>query len=367
MLMPAFMGAMTLAILPAWLLPMQNSGQFVGWLYLFGVMMLGVSSFGREIGLKTVPFMLAQPLDRSRVWWTKIAVLGISAALVFGAWCASLALSPQELYLRTYGMNSSEGVAVSALIVTVLTTGGVWMTLLLRQMSAAFWLAFLIPVVMSLAIKAIGAPDWLAFTALGIYSLAALLMARWQFLHLQDTGWSGAAVTFGRTKAVQEASLVRERVPWRALVRKELKLQEFTPAGDRRAVRSTFGRHCVAQERWPRLRRNHAAGTGSVWNGVDRRAVRGGEPKRRGRTPVWHARRSSVPARFAAGAVWNQTGFCVGVGRAGERVAVGRCGGNCQARWMRAREASSEMLFNFSVLLSLCSWRCRCSAFMLRR
>ena len=95
------------------------------------------------------------------------------------------------------------------------------MTLLLRQMSAAFWLAFLIPVAMSLAIKAIGAPDWLAFTALGTYSVAALFMAHRQFLHLQDTGWSGAAVTFGRTKVVQEASLVRECVPWRALFRKE--------------------------------------------------------------------------------------------------------------------------------------------------
>jgi ABC-type transport system involved in multi-copper enzyme maturation permease subunit len=231
MLMPAFMGAMTLAVLPAWLLPMQNSGQFVGWLYLFGVMMLGVSSFGREIGLKTVPFMLAQPLDRSRVWWTKIAVLGISTALVFGAWCVSLALSPQELYLRDLGVNSSEGVAVLALVVTVLTSGGVWMTLLLRQMAAAFWLANLIPVVLSIAIKAIGGADWMVFAALGLYAVTAFFSARWQFLHLQDTGWSGGVLTLSRTKVVQETSLVRECVPWRALFRKELKLQEFTLAG----------------------------------------------------------------------------------------------------------------------------------------
>ena len=91
--------------LPALLLPMENSGQFVGWLYLFGVMMLGVSSFGREIGLKTVPFMLAQPLDpvAGLVDKENCGARNFGSAWFAGGWCVSLALSPQELYRELTG------------------------------------------------------------------------------------------------------------------------------------------------------------------------------------------------------------------------------------------------------------------------
>ncbi len=205
---------------------------YTGWLFLFGVMMLGVSSFGREIGFKTFPFMLALPVDRSRVWWTKIGVLVICTAVTFGVRCIVVGIIVAGSNSPFRRMGSPEALGLMALYVTVLTTSCVWMTLLLRQMAAAFWLAYLIPIIIGIAISG----DWRAVLGgnHGIGLLRRDSVFSWRngsSSILQDTGWSGAGLSFGRTQTVLEASLTRKYIPWRALFRKELKLQEFTLAG----------------------------------------------------------------------------------------------------------------------------------------
>lgn len=223
MLLPAFGGALMLSVSPVLL--QGDSGGFGGFLFVFGVMILGVSAFGREIGLKTFPFILTQPLERSRIWWTKISVLGVCTALVLCVWWVTVINNRP-------GMDSLEGLAWMTLMVVVLTTGAVWMTLLVRQMAAAFWLAYLVPALIGVAIKVMGGADWLLCTTLCLYSVAAFFLARRQFLNMQDTAWTGGALTFGRAPSVAgTSSLTRERGPWGTLFRKELKLHSFTIAG----------------------------------------------------------------------------------------------------------------------------------------
>jgi ABC-type transport system involved in multi-copper enzyme maturation permease subunit len=227
MLLPAFAGALVLAILPVWLLPYDswNHPDFSVYFLYFGIATLSLSSFGREIGLNTLSFMLAQPLDRSRIWWAKAAVLGVLVALAFDAWWLSGRLS------SLYRPEPQEALALVGVFIAVSAAGALWMTLLLRQMAAAFWLTLLIPMVTVMAITAIGGTYWMVFTALGLYAAAGFFLARRQFLHLQDTAWTGGVVSFGSRRAAAEQVGSRKRMPWTALFRKELKLHEFTLAG----------------------------------------------------------------------------------------------------------------------------------------
>jgi ABC-type transport system involved in multi-copper enzyme maturation permease subunit len=233
LLLPAFVVALALAILPVWLLPAYsfNAGNDGGWpaaLYCFGVLMLALSSFGREIGLKTLPFFVAQPLERARMWWTKVAVLAVFVALAFNAWWLSGSLCSIH---RPARITSPDALALGGLTVAVLTAGGLWMTLLLRQTVAAFWLTLLIPMGMIAVLDTIGGPDWMLCTALGLYAVAAFFLARWQFLHLQDTAWTGGVIAFGRGRAAAAQSPLREHRPWGALLRKEVQLQQVTLVG----------------------------------------------------------------------------------------------------------------------------------------
>jgi ABC-type transport system involved in multi-copper enzyme maturation permease subunit len=230
MLLPVFAAALVLAIVPVWLLPVDrlNPGAIPSLLFFFGVMMIALSSFGREVGLKTIPFILAQPLERARIWRTKIAVLAVFLAVAFAAWWYSTGL---RSILHPELRRMPELLAFSGVSVATYAAGGVWMTLLLRQIIAAFWLAILIPGGIGIAMEAMGATDRVVLIALGFYSAAAFFLARRQFLHFQDTAWTGGNVTFARRRAIATVALRRERGPWRALLRKELALHEVTLAG----------------------------------------------------------------------------------------------------------------------------------------
>jgi len=93
LLMPAYGMALLLAIVPVLLWPMNrdNPVAIALFSFLFGTVMLALSSFGREFGLQTFPLILAQPLERTRIWRTKVAVLAAAMTTVFAAWCFSCA------------------------------------------------------------------------------------------------------------------------------------------------------------------------------------------------------------------------------------------------------------------------------------
>ena len=77
-----------LAVVPDWLFQYDSwsSKDYSVYFLGFGVALLALSSFGREIGLRTLPFMLAQPLDRSDIWRAKGGVLGFFVAVTFIGW-----------------------------------------------------------------------------------------------------------------------------------------------------------------------------------------------------------------------------------------------------------------------------------------
>jgi hypothetical protein len=226
LLLPAFAGALVLAILPAWLLPYDswNPKDYSVYFFWFGVVLLSLSSLGREVGLKTLSFMLAQPLPRARIWWIKAAVLATFVALAFDAWWLTVELT------SIFRPIAPQHLAMAGIFVVVFTTGGLWMTLLLRQVTAALLLTIMIPGVVFMAITALGGTDWIIFTIFGFYAVAAFALAWRQFLHLQDSAWTGGVVTLGGTRSADDVS-TRTRTPWAALFRKELQLHQFTLAG----------------------------------------------------------------------------------------------------------------------------------------
>jgi ABC-type transport system involved in multi-copper enzyme maturation permease subunit len=236
LLLPVFAAALLLSILPVWLLPPDpgNGGGISSGLYLLGTLMLALASFGRESGLKTFPFILAQPLERSRIWRTKIVVLGVCLVLVYVVWIVSSVLDavfvPNPVFVSKR-LVEPEALFVFGLIAVVFTAGALWLTLLLRQMAAAFWLTLLIPNVFVMIIVALGGTNWMICTGVGAYAVAAFFLARWQFFHLQDTAWTGGTLTLGRGSNVAAEATPRSRGVWGALIRKELKLHEITLAG----------------------------------------------------------------------------------------------------------------------------------------
>ena len=49
--------------------------------FFFGMILLAVDSFGREFSLGTFSSLMAQPIERRRIWRTKITVLFFAAGL----------------------------------------------------------------------------------------------------------------------------------------------------------------------------------------------------------------------------------------------------------------------------------------------
>src|SRR5205807_3744628 len=85
LLLPAFATALLLAFVPLWFMPAGLAVVLFG----LGTVLLALSPFGREFGLKTFPLILAQPLERRRIWRIKIGLLTLAMAAVFFAWCAA--------------------------------------------------------------------------------------------------------------------------------------------------------------------------------------------------------------------------------------------------------------------------------------
>src|SRR5206468_19266 len=154
----AFATALLLALVPLRIMPPGLA--FV--LFALGTALLALSSFGREFGLKTFSLILAQPLERRRIWRIKIRLLAIAMGVVFLAWCMGWRMfHPMSLFYpdghRAYilGLMPFEPEALVGLIVVIVAfAGGLWTTLLFRQMVSAFWFCALIPAVIQMIVLA---------------------------------------------------------------------------------------------------------------------------------------------------------------------------------------------------------------------
>jgi hypothetical protein len=235
LLLPAWILALVAATLPVWVLgsDVQSMGQMSFILFAAGALFLSLSSFGLEMSFGTFPALLAQPRPRLDIWQMKIGLLSVALAVVVVASSFSCWLQIQSIPTRgTVWPDFVKGILLMAVIAFA---GGLWTTLLFRQMVTAFWLAILVPLVLynaslPLIERLLGEDDASFFMA--VLSLAACAyamvgygLARWLFLHAQDKQAPEAT-----DSAVW--SLLPEfptpRWPVAALVIKEVRLQQGT-------------------------------------------------------------------------------------------------------------------------------------------
>ncbi len=229
LLLPAYGLALLLAVMPIWLLPGHGADVITFSLYLFGfgIVMLALSSFGREFAMNTFPLLLAQPLERTRIWWTKMVVLACALATVFGALCLSCSFG--SLYFVGNSSSIREMLASGALTVVVAFAGALWTTLLLRQVIAAFWFTILIPGAILMIIGLSGGKDEVMVPVMCVYSVAGFWLAWRLFSRSQEVAWTGGVINlpgWRSANAVARPS-VRTRRPIAALFWKELQMHQM--------------------------------------------------------------------------------------------------------------------------------------------
>ena len=236
LLLPAWIAAMLLAVVPAWISGAAwnmdysvNQAQSGFWLqglvpmiFALGVLSLGLSSFGQEFSLGTFTVLLSQPAERSRVWWTKLLVLSLAfltvlLAAVVSIWCQYFLYdylhpisTPFEHYLYLGGhyqrFSGAFGYDIVFLTLSALVvfSGGLWTTLLLRQVTNAFWFTLLTPLAIILGISSL-LSDRVAndqsigriiMAALAVYSVAGFCAAALLFRRCQDAQSISREVSF---------------------------------------------------------------------------------------------------------------------------------------------------------------------------
>jgi len=247
LVLPAWLAVLFLEMALPWIVGDQDAAiTYAPCYFFFGMVLLAVDSFGREFSLGTFSSLMAQPMERRQVWRTKLAVLLAAAALIFAAYFISCELR----LLRPVGENEmpfdpkgfAEVMAISGMVLLVALTGGLWTALLLRQISAALWIAWLAPVglllsvifVASLIIKAPSnlADDLMLYGAAGVYVVFAFWLAHRLFFRAEDAGWTGGVISFSKWRYFERAgqATVSQRTPrsLAALVKKEFQLQSVS-------------------------------------------------------------------------------------------------------------------------------------------
>lgn len=245
LMLPSWGLAMFLAIVPMWLLPedtyVRGIGEIVFWLFSFGVLLLGLAPFGQEFGLGTFSSMLAQPVERRRIWKTKILLLVAAAALVFVAFILSLY---ERLGVTVYIASNQiqvpgeiwQAAKASLILIALALSGGFWTTLLFRQTGAAMWFAILVPGVLIIAVQTLvhgfspQAEDLISVLVLLCYCAAGFVWARRMFARAQDFQWLGenvAFLSFSPSKTRTETAAPRHKSALRALICKEFQSHQI--------------------------------------------------------------------------------------------------------------------------------------------
>lgn len=240
LLLPSWIAAMLLALPPV--CTRADDGIPVFLLFL-GMAMMALTSIGRETSLNTFSSLLAQPAERIRIWTTKLSILTIAFSTVFVTWHLAIIFSFKDYGGRIADPEASEAVLIAGSLVLVSAfTGGLWATLLLRQIAGAFWLTLLVPAVLAGFTAAFLAENGSNYTVipilcvvLGIYSVVGFLFARWLFFRAQDVGWTGGIIALPQLNLFAASSdagnSTRTRKPVFALLKKEFQLQQVSLMG----------------------------------------------------------------------------------------------------------------------------------------
>jgi hypothetical protein len=240
LLLPSWIVAMLLALVQAITRPYDF---YVACLLFFGLTIMALTTIGRETSLNTFSLLLAQPAERMRIWQTKLSVLAVAFLTVFAVWLAAFGIAFINSNVDASDAASSYNLFITiCLIVTATFTGGLWTTLLLRQLAGAFWLTLLVPAVLSGFAGGFLAQNQsnniliaVLCVVFAIYSVGGFLFARWLFFRAQDVGWSGGVIPLPEWRFFaarsENAVSTRSRKPIFALLKKELQLHQVSLMG----------------------------------------------------------------------------------------------------------------------------------------
>ena len=122
---------------------------YVASLLFFGLTVMALTTMGREASLNTFSSMLlAQPAERLRIWQTKLSVLSVAFLTVFVVWLISFGFALLNSSWVADSVENPYNLFITICLIAAATfTGGLWTTLLLRQLAGAFWLTLLVPAI----------------------------------------------------------------------------------------------------------------------------------------------------------------------------------------------------------------------------
>src|SRR5438034_1913486 len=238
LILPAWTAALALAVAPVWFISVND---LVGWqhqgaaiacyAFALGAMLLGLAPYGQECGLGTFSLLLAQPVCRRRIWRVKMIVAAVGLVLVLTGLAVSYRFRIQELPSREVIWHV---VWICGMIALTAFAGGLWTTLLFRQVAAALWFTLLAPPAILVATSKLWERSSESMAMAGIcgvlvfYSVAGLFLARWLLMGAQDTQWTGGTLSlparlgFGTRK--RSSTAIASRRPLSALFWKEFYL-----------------------------------------------------------------------------------------------------------------------------------------------
>ena len=253
LLLPAWASALVLQTILPWMWFWHDPASAIArtpFVFFFGMTILSVISFGRELSLGTFPELISLPVSRSQIWRTKILSLFGLSLLVFLAYETSCWLrfhqaitdlnSVWHFNALIFQRDFFYAMEASIAVMFVALAGGLWTTLLLRQITAAFWIAILTPAALLMLIAFViskffsSASDTVVFSILYgaacLYFLTSFFFARWLFFRAQDLQWSGGTIVMPEMRGLARfKSFAGGRRNWRpraALWRKEFQLHQ---------------------------------------------------------------------------------------------------------------------------------------------
>jgi ABC-type transport system involved in multi-copper enzyme maturation permease subunit len=243
MLLPAWIAALLSASLPLCHWRWQNAAGISLILLPVAMIALALSPFGQETSYGTFGLLLVQPEDRRRFWRVKTRLLtfALVSAWTLFALCLWIARGwpPGSDAMAREDLISA--LKMSALITFLAFSGGLWTTLLLRDMVSALFCTVLAPIIIFCAtttafVHWIGPQsDQFSTIAYGVqlaYAAAGFLWARRLFLGAQDVPWTGGQISLRSVRGVAlrwpAFEMKGGQNQWTALVKKELQLQEIT-------------------------------------------------------------------------------------------------------------------------------------------
>ena len=200
------------------------------------LVMTALSSFGGELSPGLFSLLLAQPVPRRRIWWTKTLLLAAAVLSMWLAWCVSRVLcDPLPMVWRDWWFYTG---LPTGLFVLAVYSGGLWAVLLFRQVVAAFWFTVLTPVALFMTVGNLlenyNYPDKViarvATVVFIIYGLAGFWFARRLFMRAQDVQWAGGTISLPEVRGLARFKLTAgTRRHWRprtALFIRELQLYQ---------------------------------------------------------------------------------------------------------------------------------------------